>query len=669
MNRRQRPAPWSVALSACLVVALLLPVEGAAHASTRADGTPQPGSVVQDADHSGGATVQGNVVLPEGATVGAQVTLGVINPQSNELEPATDLDGAAVPPQEVDSGGAFSFGDLPPGTYVARAIPPSGASVSSPVAAATVTARGFALAALEGDPVPLSVSGTVTAAGTVLQGATVTLLMRDQYNGGWYDTGILAITDANGAYTIDAVDAGAYALRVVGPDSTWATTYYGRSGSTSNPAKADEVVVDSFSGPLTGLDVALIKASGASGRVIGPGGSPMSGIVVSALDATDGSMVLASAETDATGNFTLSLPVGSSVKLQASSGGISGLSTRFWKDASTFAEASVIEVQEGAALTGVNFDLTAPITFPPLPTYRFLVPRAPAGLASLPLDNAPWEGATTCAPVDKPGAIAMSDLLHRVYGNEVTIGLSRGCVAGKTSEHYEGRAVDWMVNSRDDRQAAMGDTFVRWLTANEGLEAGAMARRLGVMYIIWRGKMWRSYDPERGWTDYSSCTTNPAMFGVAQDNTCHRNHVHMSLNWAGAGKTASWWTLPEAVPLAASPSRLVSLGGRMYTAAKIPKVVYSGSLRRGGSVVVPIAGAGPVPKSGVVSVKVRLVPRCTAGGVSVGASDRPVPKSISVRCSAVGKVRTLALTSTGKLRVVNRGSRARFTVTVLGWTA
>jgi hypothetical protein len=56
-----------------------------------------------------------------------------------------------------------------------------------------------------------------------------------------------------------------------------------------------------------------------------------------------------------------------------------------------------------------------------------------------------------------------------------------------------------------------------------------MARRLGVMYIIWNGRIWGSYRAAEGWRSYGGA--NP-----------HTDHVHFSFSRAGALKQTSYWT-------------------------------------------------------------------------------------------------------------------------------
>ena len=176
------------------------------------------------------------------------------------------------------------------------------------------------------------------------------------------------------------------------------------------------------------------------------------------------------------------------------------------------------------------------------------VPAGPAAAAPVPslaippaLDNAAfYEKQTVCDPTARPGTTALADLLVRTYG-PATIYIPRAC-SSSTSEHFDGRALDWMRSVRIAEQKAQVDDLLAWLLAPaaDGTPH-EMARRLGVMYIIWNNQMIRMYDPGRGWTNYNNCM-DPARAGTSLDTSCHRNHVHLSLSWDGAAGITSWWT-------------------------------------------------------------------------------------------------------------------------------
>lgn len=148
-----------------------------------------------------------------------------------------------------------------------------------------------------------------------------------------------------------------------------------------------------------------------------------------------------------------------------------------------------------------------------------------------------YQGQTLCDPTPKPGTTALRQLLWRTYGSSIWAGISRDCDASwdrGISEHKDGRAIDWGVSVRASSKA-IGDEFAQWATANNG----EMARRSGIMYIIWDSMMWRTYDQDRGWTDYRSCSTR--YTSPSYDTTCHRDHMHISMTWHGAGADTSWY--------------------------------------------------------------------------------------------------------------------------------
>lgn len=142
----------------------------------------------------------------------------------------------------------------------------------------------------------------------------------------------------------------------------------------------------------------------------------------------------------------------------------------------------------------------------------------------------------TCSPSAKPGTKALLSALIATWGGSSS-GISRLCSVGGTSEHKEGRALDWHMSVYNTSQRARVNDALRWITANNG----EVALRLGVMYVIWNQRLWSVYYPELGWrkmADRGSATAN------------HKDHVHISLSWDGAMAQTSWWTgITRAQPL------------------------------------------------------------------------------------------------------------------------
>lgn len=177
------------------------------------------------------------------------------------------------------------------------------------------------------------------------------------------------------------------------------------------------------------------------------------------------------------------------------------------------------------------------------------VPPTPSGLPSAVEGLAAYVGATSCDATAKPGSTALGSLLTSTYAG-TTYNVARPCGSDSlaTTEHYDGRAVDWMVNARNTTQLANANAALKWMLATDTAgNAFAAARRLGVMYIIWNNRTWSAYRPTEGWREYNGCL-DPSRAGTAYDTTCHRNHVHFSLSWAGAMKRSSYWSKTVAQP-------------------------------------------------------------------------------------------------------------------------
>jgi hypothetical protein len=159
-----------------------------------------------------------------------------------------------------------------------------------------------------------------------------------------------------------------------------------------------------------------------------------------------------------------------------------------------------------------------------LSTPRASYPKAIERLSS-------YQPQKTCSPWAKPGVVDLSKRLLRRYPTTRSLGIVRACSVGGTSEHKEGRAFDWgglSAHRAIDRQRVAN--FTHWLFANDKYgHRYAMARRLGVMYLIWNHRIWSAYRAGEGWRRYSG--SNP-----------HTDHMHISMDWRGARKETSFWT-------------------------------------------------------------------------------------------------------------------------------
>ncbi|MFA9431184.1 S-layer homology domain-containing protein [Egicoccus sp. AB-alg2] len=143
-----------------------------------------------------------------------------------------------------------------------------------------------------------------------------------------------------------------------------------------------------------------------------------------------------------------------------------------------------------------------------------------------------YEGQTRCLSTEQPGVRDFRALLQRTYGANGG-GILRNCSQGGKSEHKEGRAYDWMLNANNASDRRKADEVLGWLLAtDEHGNRHAMARRLGIMYIIWNRQVWNAYRPNEGWRPYTGASP-------------HTDHIHFSFTWDGAQRKTSFWTAPD----------------------------------------------------------------------------------------------------------------------------
>lgn len=175
------------------------------------------------------------------------------------------------------------------------------------------------------------------------------------------------------------------------------------------------------------------------------------------------------------------------------------------------------------------------------------IPATAAAAAAAPgepiEDYASYQPQTRCRPQAKPGTAYLGRWLVRRYGGGFGP-IGRAC-GGGTSEHQEGRAFDWMLDaSREaDRERATAFLDRAFGTDRDG-NADALARRMGIMYVIWNDRMysaWDEFEPEPYLS--SGCRTRRACSRTLR----HRDHVHVSLSRPGGRGATSWYAgrLPQ----------------------------------------------------------------------------------------------------------------------------
>ena len=172
------------------------------------------------------------------------------------------------------------------------------------------------------------------------------------------------------------------------------------------------------------------------------------------------------------------------------------------------------------------------------PASAVVRPQAPSHLPTAIEPLAAYAANVSCDPVIKPGTRRLADLLVHTYpGTYYSSTYSCG-TDGTISEHYDGRAIDWMVSIRSTRTYADAKAVISWLLATDAQgNRFAMARRLGVMYLIYNNRIWGSWDGT--WEPYNNCSKQTSR---GYDSSCHRDHMHISLGWNGAMGRTTFWT-------------------------------------------------------------------------------------------------------------------------------
>lgn len=333
-------------------------------------------------------------------------------------------------------------------------------------------------------------------------------------------------------------------------------------------------------------------------------------------------------------------------------------------------------VAEGAPVPGTGLPPAAQPT-PPVP---------PVGEAYDVV--AAYEGQAQCDPVSKPGALKLANLIKATYGANQSVWIPRACSEGGQSEHKEGRALDWMTSIRDPQGRANAEAFLNWLLAPgaDGTKY-AMATRLGVMYVAWNDRIWTSYD-SKGWRELRGCFSTPDK---GHDTWCHRDHIHISLDWNGASGKSSFWDgtpldAPYCPKASSSASTATTSTGLDLTPVDPVRVLdtrnkigitqrcrleqdrWTGDSHR---IFARVVGKGGVPKTGVSAVAVRIsaVDANAPGSLRVWApgiaSSTPV---VGTKMNATTEsVSVVPVASDGTIAIATQAGATDVVVDVLGY--
>lgn len=315
------------------------------------------------------------------------------------------------------------------------------------------------------------------------------------------------------------------------------------------------------------------------------------------------------------------------------------------------------------------------------------LPPPPAVPAGLPAEVDPlpsYQGQYICDPATKPGTQRVADLIRATYKDSRSIWVPRDCSVGGRSEHKEGRALDWMINSKIPEQNAQAESFLQWLLAtDENGNEFAMARRLGVMYIGWGDEIWESYT--RRWTELKGCYSTQQS---SYDTYCHRDHIHISFSWDGAaGQTSFWGGSPTPAPfctasrtpattpadpgegldfLPVAPLRLLDTRSGQGNNGQPCRLAARSSGGAGSPMVVDVAGRKGAPGDRVKAAVVRVTTLASNSPATLRSAANGVLSDVVVN----GKrelVSILPVATDGTIALTTDSGATHVTVDLLGY--
>ncbi len=177
------------------------------------------------------------------------------------------------------------------------------------------------------------------------------------------------------------------------------------------------------------------------------------------------------------------------------------------------------------------------------PSPLLAVPAAQAAPATTyddpPEDYASYQPQTKCRRTALPGTRALAAWISDEFSGGTATASMRPCSSGGTSEHKDGRAIDWPMDATKKKQRREVAQFLEALFADDADgNHHALARRMGIMYVIWDDHIYASYDTfaQRDYLS-SSCAKPKGCSATLR----HRDHVHISLSRPGGRGDTSWY--------------------------------------------------------------------------------------------------------------------------------
>lgn len=154
-------------------------------------------------------------------------------------------------------------------------------------------------------------------------------------------------------------------------------------------------------------------------------------------------------------------------------------------------------------------------------------------------DYASYQPQKKCRTHPRPGTEELARWITRhTRGGRATASM-RSCDSGGVSEHKDGRAIDWAMDaSRRKHRRIVRRLLERLFATDADDQEHALARRMGVMYVIWNDHMYASYHrfDKKAYLN-GACSSVKGCSKTLR----HRDHVHLSLSRAGGRGDTSWY--------------------------------------------------------------------------------------------------------------------------------
>jgi len=153
---------------------------------------------------------------------------------------------------------------------------------------------------------------------------------------------------------------------------------------------------------------------------------------------------------------------------------------------------------------------------------------------------ASYQGEDGCRAHPMKGTKRLAAWIDKKFDGGAARATMRPC-SSSVSEHQDGRAIDWSMDATRAADRDEVDRFLAKLFATDADgEEHALARRMGIMYVIWNDHMYRAYgNPHFAADNYlsSSCPSRKKCSPTLR----HRDHVHISLSRPGGRAETTWY--------------------------------------------------------------------------------------------------------------------------------